>query len=143
VVLLGDEANASIGIGEHHDIDQPELQEDLDEFRRICKRYSRSQGFLWERFWLERWFLIRNFMRREKLRGCLAIDSDVLLFCNVPEESLRFRSYAMTFGRWDAVRVVPHCNFIGSPVSMPALSWTDEVVDQGTLQLPALESIFC
>ncbi len=112
VVLLGDEASASIGIGEHHDIDQPELQEDLDEFRRIYKCRSRSQGYLFERGCLERWFVIRNFMRREKLRGCLAIDSDVLLFCNVPEESLRFRSYAMTFGRWDAVRVVPHCNFI-------------------------------
>jgi hypothetical protein len=46
------------------------------------------------------------------LDGCLAIDSDVLLFGNVAEDSLRFSSYSMIFGCWDAVRVVPHGNFI-------------------------------
>lgn len=112
VVLLGDAANAGLGDGEHHLIDDPSLQPDLDEFRGMYRQVGRSQKFLLERFWIERWFLIRNFLRRENLDGCLAIDSDVLLFGDVGTESLRFAPYAMTFGRWDAVRVVPHCNFI-------------------------------
>jgi hypothetical protein len=112
VVLLGDAANAMIGVGEHHSIDDPALREDIDDFRDVYRQVSTAQAFTRERFWVERWFLIRNFLRRERLSGCLAIDSDVLLFCNVAEEAERFRSYAMTFGRWDAVRVVPHCNFI-------------------------------
>lgn len=112
VVLLGDDSNANIGIGEHHLLTDPTLQVDLEEFRTIYKHWSRSQGLDYERFCMERWFLIRNFLRRENLDGCLAIDSDVLLFGKVAEESLRFSSYAMTFGCWDAVRVVPHCNFI-------------------------------
>jgi hypothetical protein len=112
VVLLGDRANAMIGIGEHHMIDDPSLQIDLDGFRNAYRMVSRSHELTIERFWAERWFLIRNFLRRENLDGCLAIDSDVLLFCDVAEESRRFGAYAMTFGHWGPVRVVPHCNFI-------------------------------
>ncbi|MFM7844713.1 MAG: hypothetical protein ACKPEY_10840 [Planctomycetota bacterium] len=112
VVVLGDEANANLGVGEHHLLTDPSLQVELDEFRSIYQQVSRSHEFSIERFWVERWFLIRNFLRRENLDGCLAIDSDVLLFGDVAEDSLRFAAYAMTFGCWDAVRVVPHCNFI-------------------------------
>lgn len=112
VVLIGDAEAARAGIGTHHPVDDPALQADLDELRGVYRMVSRSHSLERERFWAERWFLIRNFMRRENLDGCLAIDSDVLLFCDVGEESLRFAPYAMTFGRWDPVRVVPHCNFI-------------------------------
>lgn len=122
VVLLGDGWNADyvnfkLANGEqarceHHRIDDPSLQADLEEFRSIYQHISRLP-FGAERFNTERWFLIRNFLRREGLDGCLAIDSDVLLFCDVAEESLRFSPYAMTLSRWDIpVRAVPHCNFI-------------------------------
>lgn len=112
VVLLGDDANATIGLGEHHSIDDPSLRDDIDAFRSVYRQVSTAHSFSRERFWVERWFLIRNFLRRERLDGCLAIDSDVLLFCNVAEEAERFHPYAMTFARWDPVRIVPHCNFI-------------------------------
>jgi hypothetical protein len=112
VVLLGDTTNADVGCGEHRFLDTPELQVGLQEFRDVWHHIGRSQDFHLSRLWVERWFFIRNFLRHEQLDGCLAIDSDVLLFCDVGEESLRFAPYAMTFGRWDSVRVVPHCNFI-------------------------------
>jgi hypothetical protein len=120
VVLLGDDANAAIGIGEHYSIHDETLQDDLEEFRAIYRHHSSSQGVQFEQFCIERWLLIRNFLRREGLSRCLAIDSDVLLFCNVSEETVRFQSYAMTFGRWDSVRCVPHCNFIQSRDALEA-----------------------
>lgn len=113
VILLGDESNASIGIGEHHRHRDESLQADIPEFHALYQHLSSSQGFDFERFCIERWFLVRNFMRREQLSRCLVIDSDVLLFCDVPAESERLQNFAMTFGRWDAVRNLPHCNFIG------------------------------
>jgi hypothetical protein len=112
VVLLGDEKNADLGMGEHHLVTDATLQDGIGEFRSAYQHLSRSQRLDFERFCVERWFLIRNFLRRENLDGCLAIDSDVLLFGNVAEDSLRFSEYSMTFGRWDSVRAVPHCNFI-------------------------------
>ncbi|MGC4005577.1 MAG: hypothetical protein QM811_21665 [Pirellulales bacterium] len=114
VALLGDDANRAIGICEHHDRRDPTLQADIAEFHTLYRHLSSSQQLGFERFCIERWFLVRNFMRRERLARCLVIDSDVLLFCDVPYEAHRLREFAMTFARWDAVRRIPHCNFIGS-----------------------------
>ena len=113
VVLLGDAANAGIGIGEHHRLDDASLATDLAEFRKVYEHHSSSKGEQFERFCIERWFFVRNFMRRENLDRCLVIDTDVLLFCDVATEAARFRHAGMTFARWDAVRLLPHCNFIG------------------------------
>lgn len=113
VVLIGDDANAEVGIGEHHGLGDASLVEDVAEFRRVYEHHSSSKTERFERFCIERWFFIRNFMRRERLDRCLVIDSDVLLFCDVAEEADRHRDVAMTFARWDAVRLLPHCNFIG------------------------------
>lgn len=112
VVLLGDAANVGIGIGEHHPCDDSSLRSDVAEFRAVYEHHGQAETFRFERFCIERWFLVRNFMRRENLDRCLVIDSDVLLFCDVAEEADRFRDAAMTFARWDAARLVPHCNFV-------------------------------
>jgi len=113
VLLLGDEANAGIGIGEHQRLDDPALQAGVAEFREAYRHLSTSSSVAFERFCVERWLIVRNLMRRDGLDRCLVIDSDVLLFCDVGEEAARFARFAMTFGRWDARRLVPHCNFIG------------------------------
>jgi hypothetical protein len=102
-----------IDVGEHHRLDDESLREDIEEFQRIYEHHSSSKSPEFERFCIERWFYVRNFMRRERLDRCLVIDSDVLLFCDIATEAARFRHVAMTFARWDAVRLLPHCNFIG------------------------------
>lgn len=112
VVLLGDAATAGIGAGEHIRLDDAALQDDIAEFRTIYEHLGPAETHRFERFCIERWFVIRNFMRRDGLDRCLVVDSDVLLFCDVTEEAARFRGVAMTFARWDAVRLLPHCNFI-------------------------------
>jgi hypothetical protein len=113
VVLIGDDASANVGIGEHHRLDDPSLLDDVREFQRVYEHLSSSKSEIFERFCIERWFFVRNFMRRERLDRCLVIDSDVLLFCDVTEEAGRFHDVAMTFARWDPVRLLPHCNFVG------------------------------
>lgn len=112
VVLLGDAANAGIGVGEHHRLDDGSLATDVADFRTVYEHHSSSKREQFERFCIERWFFVRNFMRRENLDRCLVIDTDVLLFCDVAAEAARFGHAEMTFARWDAVRLLPHCNFI-------------------------------
>jgi len=113
LVLLGDDASAHVTNAEHRRIDDAALQDDVAEFRSLYRHCASALKERFEQFCIERWFLVRNLMRRERFDRCLAIDSDVLLFCDVAEESARFRDVAMTFARWDAVRLLPHCNFIG------------------------------
>lgn len=112
LVLLGDDSNARVRHAEHVPCADPSLQADLAAFHATYRHLATSRGDAFERLCIARWLLVRNFMRREGLDACLVIDSDVLLFCDATVEARRFRHAAMTFGRWDAVRLVPHCNFI-------------------------------
>ena len=109
--LLGDESNDVFDFVIHRHLTDPGLSIDIDRFRTIYQHYSNFDVH-WERLCMERWLFIRNLLRQENLPGCLAIDSDVLLFCNIDEETRRFRDYAMTFAHWDANRNLVHCNFI-------------------------------
>lgn len=113
LVLLGDDSNAHVRHAEHVSCADPSLQADLAAFHAAYRHLATSRGDAFERLCIARWLLVRNFMRREGLDACLVIDSDVLLFCDATAEARRFRHCSMTFGRWDAVRLVPHCNFIG------------------------------
>lgn len=79
-------------------------------------------------------------MRRERLDRCLVIDTDVLLFCDVAAEADRFRNAGMTFARWDAVRLLPHCNFIGSRAAIESFCDHALGVYQDTSRLEAVKA---
>ncbi|MDO4586335.1 MAG: hypothetical protein Q4C95_03465 [Planctomycetia bacterium] len=113
IYLIGDESNDCFDFVEHRNITDPVFSVDIDRFRAIYQHYS-PLSFQWERFCFERWLYIRNFLRAENLSGCLAIDTDVLLFCDVDEEAERFKEYAMTFAHWDNNCNLVHCNFLQS-----------------------------
>ncbi|MDO5552897.1 MAG: hypothetical protein Q4G68_03970 [Planctomycetia bacterium] len=111
IYLVGDESNNCYDFVIHRNVDEPELSTDIAAFCAVYQGYSMLPA-AWERFNMERWLLVRNLMRVENLPACLAIDSDVFLFCNVDEEARRFKDYAMTFAHWDDARNLIHCNFI-------------------------------
>lgn len=112
VILLGDESNLNVPCTEHWSIQDPELGEDLERFRASFQNLGDPLRETFERFCIERWFLVRNLCRLKGWTRCLHLDSDVLLFCDVEEEAKRFQNYAMTFARWDSSRYLGHCNFI-------------------------------
>ncbi|MDO5581308.1 MAG: hypothetical protein Q4G69_09235 [Planctomycetia bacterium] len=111
IYLIGDEANNCFDFVIHRNITDPDLSVDIEKFQSIYEHHS-NFALKWERFCLERWIYIRNLLQKEQISGCLAIDSDVLLFCDIDEEAKRFRDYAMTFAHWDQNRNLVHCNFI-------------------------------
>lgn len=93
---------------------EPALSDGIAEFSSIYIGRSQNRPSFTE-FCCKRWIYVRNLMRAENLQACLALDSDVLLFCDAAEEAKRFQGFAGTFARWDAApRYTPHCNFIGS-----------------------------
>jgi len=118
VFWLGDDADGAerakeVGV-EFRSLDEPALSDGIAEFKSIYLGRSKNRPRLTE-FCCKRWIYVRNLMRAENLRSCLALDSDVLLFCDAAEEAKRFQDFAGTFTRWDAApRYTPHCNFIGS-----------------------------
>lgn len=109
----GAERAQALGV-EFRSLDEPALSDGIAEFKRIYLGRSKNRPALTE-FCCKRWIYVRNLMRAERLTSCLALDSDVLLFCDATEEAKRFQDFTATFTRWDdAPRLTPHCNFIGS-----------------------------
>lgn len=128
IILLGDASNRHFvaeGV-EHFDVDMPELGEEVGVFREMYQHFS-SLPFEFERFCIERWFILRNLMRQENWDACLHLDSDVLIFCNVDAEARRFSDYAMTFAHWDERRNLIHTNFINSRIALE--SFCDSVLE--------------
>ncbi len=118
VFWLGDDADGAerakeINV-EFRSLNETAMSEGVAEFSSIYLGRSKNRPHI-TKFCCKRWFYVRNLMRAESLRSCLALDSDVLLFGDATEIAKRFQDCAATFTRWDdAPRYTPHCNFIGS-----------------------------
>ena len=93
IYLLGDSANAGQEFVRH--VDLAGLDEGAAELRRVYRHLS-TNGERYERFCFERWFCLRDFMRREGLELVFHMDSDVLLYVNVDDEHRLWSDFEMT-----------------------------------------------
>ncbi|MFA5125919.1 MAG: hypothetical protein WC462_02870 [archaeon] len=64
-------------------------------FRKIYKHMSIVPEEI-ERFCFERWFLLDEFLTKNRIKKCLTLDSDVLLYENVSEGIKKFNSFDFT-----------------------------------------------
>ncbi|MFQ6537378.1 MULTISPECIES: hypothetical protein [Aphanothece] len=120
VVLAGDASNRSMAVDRFIAIDALERTPAHSSFLSDYRHYSPWQSQDWERFCIERWFVVLAVMRREGWDHCLALDSDVLLFCDAASESRDSRSAAVVLSRWDAQRALPHCTYINQRGALEA-----------------------
>ena len=112
VVLAGDASNAAFSVDRFVAIDQLPRSAAHSRFLQCYRHYSPSQSLFWERFCIERWFVLLAVMEQEGFERVLALDSDVLLFCDAAEEAQRCASFAVVLNQWDRQRALPHCTFI-------------------------------
>lgn len=80
ICLISDESTKSYDFVEHHDINI--YSEGMRSFARVYKHLS-SNPYNYELFCFQRWFIINEFVRTNKIENFLCMDSDVLLYCNV------------------------------------------------------------
>ena len=117
IVLIGDAGN--------YDFVQFEqienlASDDIDSFRRnYVHRSTNPPQF--ELFCWERWFYLRNFMRKEQADSALYLDSDVLLFSSL--EEIR-QGYAGV--EWECGLTVPQ----GGPASGHISYWTMDALEE-------------
>lgn len=106
LILLGDESNEHLPGVEHVNCASLE-DEDVWKFRAIYQHAS-ILAMPFERFCIERWFLLRNFVRKEGLKSLIHVDSDVLPFADIREMLALAGDSEITFSRWDAKRLIMH-----------------------------------
>lgn len=112
IVLAGDASNAAMAVDRFVAIDGLPRSREQERFLQDYRHHSPSQSLEWERFCIERWFVLLAVMHHEGLEQALALDSDVLLFCDARQEARRCSRHAVALSHWDDERALPHCTFI-------------------------------
>jgi hypothetical protein len=93
ICLISDESTSRYNIVEHFYIDH--YTEGLQEFQKVYQHMS-INPYDYELFCFQRWFVIRDFVRKEGFTHFLCLDSDVLLYCNVDEVFNQYLKYDFT-----------------------------------------------
>jgi hypothetical protein len=94
-------------------IDINQHRTEAEEFGKIFFNVSINPGYF-ERWCIERWFILRSFLKERGIQRFVTLDSDVLLFCDVKKEAERFAAFDFTissrynwcFGIFNQVRVI-------------------------------------
>lgn len=93
IILIGE------GVTEYPDFVEYYRMEDYsvkrNKFISVYKHLSTNSEII-ERFCFERWFVLNEFLSKQKIPRCLTVDSDVLLFEDVTKDSKNYSKYAFT-----------------------------------------------
>jgi hypothetical protein len=68
---------------------------DCDTFKSYYTHMS-TNHFEYELFCIQRWFVLRNFMRENKIPVCFYLDSDVLLYEDVTDDYKNYNHFIMS-----------------------------------------------
>jgi hypothetical protein len=82
IILLGDSTNDRFLFLNHSDI--AEYSSNANEFEKDYIHYS-TNSYGYELFCFQRWFIIRDFMIKNKINDIFVSDSDVLLYSSIED----------------------------------------------------------
>jgi hypothetical protein len=117
IILLGDDANARLGDVVRH-VNLKQYSRSAAEFEKVYQHFS-TNPYNYERFCLQRWLALEEFMRSSGYQEVFVCDSDVLMFADINDIN------AGLFSTKDAGLAVysPECASPGiSYWKLPALS---------------------
>ncbi|OHD15202.1 MAG: hypothetical protein A2086_11735 [Spirochaetes bacterium GWD1_27_9] len=93
IILIGDDTNDKYKFVKHYNIN--DYFESANDFASIYKHLSFNE-YNYELFCFQRWFIIKDFIIKNNIDDFLYLDSDVLLFCNINKEFVKYKSYDFT-----------------------------------------------
>ena len=94
IILIGDTSNQRFLFVTRH-VTANDYYDGAEKFACVYQHMSVNK-LEFERFCFQRWFVLRDWMESENLDKCFLMDSDVMLYCKVAEESRHFRRHDMT-----------------------------------------------
>ena len=113
IYLISNDQTKHYQFVEHHNIS--DYLSGAEEFASVYKHLHTNEisGNL---FTFQRWFILRDFMKKNGLSECIHIDSDIMLYCDINEEQERFSQYDLTLSNSKKAYKAysAHCTFINS-----------------------------
>lgn len=96
VILLGSKSNAKYISNDTKHFMIDDYSEGASNFAKSYKHLS-SNEYHYNLFCFQRWFVLRDFMRKHKIPECWVFDSDVMLYTNINKQEYRNFSYEFTW----------------------------------------------
>lgn len=147
-LISDDSTKGKFDFVEHHDISR--YMTGADEFAKIYVHLS-INPFGYELFCFQRWFVIRDFIRSQKMQHFLCLDSDVLLYCNVDDVFSKWTSFDFTvcggigpcFSLFNSSSIERLCNYMSylytdSEAFKRVKRFYEDVVDGGFCDMTVL-----
>lgn len=95
IIVIGDRTKEEYpDFIEFYDVNEIKSERN-EEFKKVYK-HSSYNGFEYERFCFERWFIIYDLLKKLNLGAFLHLDSDIFLYCNAKEEFEKYKNYDMS-----------------------------------------------
>lgn len=117
VILIGDKDNKKyedLGVI-HYNFEDYTYGDAIDEFNNVYEliggtrflEINKSKGQDWTKFNFLKWFVLLNFLEKNKINSCWTFDSDNMILCDLREKSYAFEyldctvrpSFSMIFGK--------------------------------------------
>lgn len=95
IYLLGDESNRTLKEKNVQHFLLKDYYKLANKFAE-CYKHMNSNGYEYELFCIQRWFIIREFVIKHELSDFLYLDSDVLLYCDITKVLADKLSYEFT-----------------------------------------------
>ena len=108
IILIGDKTNKKYGKYVDHFLIKDYMGEGL-LLRKYYKHFS-PNPYDFELFCLQRWFILFNFLERNKIEHCFYMDSDVMVYSDLSKEAINFFQYDLTVNN----EFFGHCMFINN-----------------------------
>ena len=93
VILIGDRSNDCYDFVVHREID--DFFQGAAEFEKVYTHFS-TQPPSFELICFQRWFILRDFLLANKISRCLYLDSDMMLYTDVTQDSEKFAHFDFT-----------------------------------------------
>ncbi|MBI3583561.1 MAG: hypothetical protein HY096_06370 [Nitrospinae bacterium] len=94
IYIIGDKSNDRFNFIRHVLID--DYSRMASSFEKVYKHYS-TNSYQFELFCIQRWFILSEFMEREKIKNIFMCDSDLMIYCDISEQNKRFEDYIVSY----------------------------------------------
>lgn len=107
------------------------------KFIDLYQHFS-TNSYDFEIFCIQRWFILRDFMKINKIDNCFYVDSDVLIFSDLSSEWKKFSSFSFTLSEgtcahnsfWNNYKAIDDfCNFIENIYSKKDFKYYKKMID--------------
>lgn len=96
IILLGDTSNQFLNFIRHENLDN--YYDEAQRFEQVyADKHMSHNSYSYELLCFQRWFIIKKFMKINKIEKCVYLDSDIMVYTNLSDEQKKYEKFEYVF----------------------------------------------